>query len=225
MKSILLLASTVVFVSGMSRILQAAANAEGLYEVNRGRGVVTITNAKPEGNISYRSIGIKSARFSKIYVAPGRTQTKTKARNTEFDLLIDAIATDYQIEPALARSVVHVESAFNPYAYSPKGAMGLMQLMPATARRFGVRNVWEPQENIEGGVKYLRWLLDRYNGNHRLALAAYNAGEGAVDQYREIPPYSETVDYVRKVLDVLSVYRGIVTVKRELSPNIDSFHE
>ena len=112
---------------------------------------------------------------------------------------IDRIARENNVDPQLVHSVIRVESNFNPYAVSHKGAQGLMQLIPATARRFGVANVFNPVENIEGGVKYLKHLLELHGGNFQLALAAYNAGEGAVAQHGGIPPYPETRRYVDKV--------------------------
>ena len=117
-----------------------------------------------------------------------------------FEPLIQEHATRRSLRPELVRAVIQVESGFNPRALSPKGAMGLMQLMPATARSLGVNNPWDPAQNIRGGTDYLRQLLDEYEGNEELALAAYNAGSGAVAKYgRRIPPYRETRDYVRKV--------------------------
>jgi soluble lytic murein transglycosylase-like protein len=104
------------------------------------------------------------------------------------------------IRPDLVRAVVQVESAYNPYARSPKGAAGLMQLMPATAQRFGVKNAFSPEENLRAGVAYLRQLLNRYSNNEELALAAYNAGPNAVDKYGEnVPPYKETKNYVMRI--------------------------
>ncbi len=105
------------------------------------------------------------------------------------------------MNPALVEAVIRIESAFNPWAVSRKGAQGLMQLMPRTASALGVRDSFNPRQNIEGGVRHLRYLLDRYPGNVPLALAAYNAGEGAVDSYGGIPPYTETQQYVQKVLE------------------------
>ena len=118
--------------------------------------------------------------------------------------LIERTSNALQVESKFVHAIIHTESRYNPNAVSPVGAQGLMQLMPATARRFGVTNPYNPEQNIQGGVSYLRWLLNRYNGNMVLAAAAYNAGEGRVDQYRGIPPYKETQDYVRKVMRIYS---------------------
>ena len=126
------------------------------------------------------------------FVAPEKT--------TLYDPMIRQHAELGGVRPDLVRAVVQVESGYNPYARSPKGAMGLMQLMPATAQQFGVRNPFNPIENIRAGVSYLRQLLDRYSNNEELALAAYNAGPGAVDKYgTTVPPYKETRDYVSKI--------------------------
>ena len=113
--------------------------------------------------------------------------------------LVANIARQHDVEPSLVDSVIRVESNYNPNAVSPKGAMGLMQLIPSTARRFGVNDTFHPQQNIEGGVRYLKYLMQLYNGDERLALAAYNAGEGAVAKYKGIPPYPETQNYVYQV--------------------------
>jgi len=107
------------------------------------------------------------------------------------------------------RAIIHAESAFNPLALSHAGAQGLMQLMPPTARRFGVADSYDATQNIRGGVQYLAWLLRRYNGDLTLAAAGYNAGEGAVDRYRGVPPYSETQRYVQRVGVLAERYRGV----------------
>ncbi len=135
--------------------------------------------------------------------APGIRATRPAAPSAtvaRFEPLVLEHATRQAIRPELVRAVIQVESGFNPWARSPKGAMGLMQLMPATARELGVDDPYDPAQNIRGGTIYLRRLLDRYDGSEELALAAYHAGLGAVDRHgRNIPPYRETRDYVRKV--------------------------
>ena len=109
------------------------------------------------------------------------------------------LAPKYRLDPALVLAVIRAESNFNPKARSPKNAQGLMQLIPATATRFDVSDVWDPLENIRGGMAYLRWLLDHFKGDESLALAGYNAGENAVHRYKGIPPYPETRSYVKRV--------------------------
>src|SRR5688500_774065 len=123
--------------------------------------------------------------------------------NPHFEPLIRQHASRRGIRPDLVRAVIQVESAFNPRAVSPKGAMGLMQLMPATAAQFGVRDPFNASENIRAGVTYLRQLLDRYHDDEQLALAAYNAGPNAVKKYgNKIPPYKETQNYVLKITGI-----------------------
>jgi len=123
-----------------------------------------------------------------------------------FAPVLRQISRESGVNEALLRAVMHAESGFNPNAISPKGAMGLMQLIPATASRFGVSDAYDPEQNVRGGAAYLRFLLDRFPGRIDLALAAYNAGEGAVDRYRGIPPYAETQDYVQKVQSLYGRY-------------------
>ena len=121
--------------------------------------------------------------------------------------IIDKIAAEQGVEAPLAQSVARAESNYDPFAISPKGAQGLMQLEPSTARRFGVSNSFDPEENVRGGVKYLKFLLDYYQGDYTKAVAAYNAGEKAVDRYRGTPPYAETRDYVARVSKNLKTAR------------------
>ncbi len=128
-----------------------------------------------------------------------------KARIRKYSPLIESVARRYELDPDLIHAVILAESAYRPHARSPKGAIGLMQLMPQTARRLGVNDPWDPEQNIRGGAAYLRWLLDRYDGDLELAVAAYNAGENAVDRYgRAIPPYKETITYVKKVKEFMN---------------------
>jgi soluble lytic murein transglycosylase-like protein len=113
---------------------------------------------------------------------------------------VNLVAPEYKLAPQLVLAVMATESNFDPLALSPKNAQGLMQLMPDTATRFKVRKIDDPAQNIRGGMAYLRWLLAYFEGDLRLVLAAYNAGEGAVERYRGVPPYAETRNYVQRIL-------------------------
>ncbi len=121
---------------------------------------------------------------------------------TDVEQLINETAKRYQLDPALVRAIIQVESSGNPWAVSQKGAVGLMQVVPETGRKLGANNLFDPQENLEAGVRYLKSLLDAYEGNLALSLAAYNAGPRAVERHGGVPPYRETQQYVRKVTDV-----------------------
>jgi soluble lytic murein transglycosylase len=129
-----------------------------------------------------------------------RTLALDRERRKAFDPLIAEAAERHRVDPALVKAVIRAESDFIPFARSPKGALGLMQLMPSTARMHNVWSVFDAKDNIEGGVSHLRLLLDQYNGNVRLALAAYNAGDGAVERHGGVPPYPETIEYLDRVL-------------------------
>jgi len=127
--------------------------------------------------------------------------------NLELEQAVIRAAQQHHVQPALLLAVMKAESSFNPIVISKAGAVGLMQLVPETAIRHGVRNLYDTNENITGGAKHLRYLLNRFHGNIRLALAAYNAGERKVDRYGQIPPYKETQDYVKKVLVYYRSYK------------------
>ena len=124
---------------------------------------------------------------------------------SKFKLHINQYARQYRIDKNLIKAVITAESCFRVKAQSNKGAQGLMQLIPATAKRFGVKNSFKPKQNIRGGTKYLRFLMDRFKGDLKKVIASYNAGEGAVTKYKGIPPYKETKQYVKNVLRVYSV--------------------
>jgi len=143
----------------------------------------------------YRSGGNRSPYFAK----PIRSQ---------YDALIVNLALQYDLEPSFIKAVIHVESAFDHMAVSKAGAMGLMQLMPATAASYQLtKETFKPSNNIEAGVRHMKDLMERYSGNKKLSLAAYNAGAGAVSKYNGIPPYKETQNYVVKVMKLYNLYK------------------
>lgn len=144
--------------------------------------------------------GSDAQRPRTVYMGPTRAhQAKGPIAKLARDL-----ASDYKLDPNLVLAVIEAESNFNPNALSPKNAQGLMQLIPATAERFGVHDVWDPEQNLRGGMAYLRWLLGEFKGDVRLALAGYNAGEGAVREHGGIPPYRETQDYVTRIMNKIA---------------------
>ena len=166
---------------------------------------------------------------SNLYIRPVNTLAMTISKSldgfTTGNAKIDGFIVDSGIrngvDPVLLYAIMHQESTFKQRAVSPKGARGLMQLMPQTAARFGVMNIFDPRQNIEGGARYVRFLLDCFDGDVRLALAGYNAGEGAVLKYgRRIPPYSETQEYVRRISWHYQVMRDPETARRaqKISP-------
>lgn len=169
-----------------------AAGSLALSGASRaGSTAVPVARVDPRSGTEVRTIVVKPL------PAPVRAQ-KPRAADPEVKDMVREAAREYDVNPALVDSVIQVESNYNPLAVSPKGAQGLMQLMPDTARRFGVRDAFDARDNINGGVKYLKFLQDTFKDD-RLAIAAYNAGEGAVAKYKDVPPYPETVHYVEKV--------------------------
>lgn len=178
------------------------ATASSFRMVDRD-GVVHLTNA-PSNPRYQRQLGWTGTSSGWLAIPGGL------ARGRYADEIYET-AKRHGVDPDLVQSVIRVESAFNPWAVSRKGAKGLMQLMPHTASSLGVRDTFNPRQNIDGGVRHLRGLIDRYGGNLSLALAAYNAGAQAVDWYRGVPPYPETQLYVRRVLSLYGVGSGAVS--------------
>jgi soluble lytic murein transglycosylase-like protein len=182
-----------------------------IYMFKDARGVVHFTNI-PNGDKRYKMVR-KEESTSEYTRAAGMPQYQLPTRELilRYTPIIETAAKSHGVETALVHAVITAESGYNPTARSRAGAQGIMQLMPDTARRFGVQNVWDPTQNIHGGVKYLSELLAMFNGNRELALAAYNAGENAVIRAgHRIPPYAETMHYVPKVL---GLYRKFQTAR------------
>ena len=162
----------------------------------------------------YRQLPIlyEEVEHSDISTLPAKIPVNSMASGTELHHAVIRAAQNHRLHPALLYAVMKAESSFNPLVVSKAGAVGLMQLVPETAMRHGVRNLYDTNENVAGGARHLRYLIDRFHGNTRLALAAYNAGEGKVDRYKQIPPYKETRNYVHKVLTYYREYRQAVPI-------------
>ena len=188
------------FLAALQLGLFNSASATDIFVYERADGSRLITDhARIEPG--YELIKVYAATVDE---SPSLTAPKSLSarQTTEFDELIRRVSDTVTLDPALIKSVMHAESAFDPAALSKKGARGLMQLMPGTARRYGVTQILDPQQNVLAGSRYLRDLLRQFNGDMRLALAGYNAGENAVVKYGGIPPYTETQHYVQRVLEL-----------------------
>ncbi|KAB7764841.1 lytic transglycosylase domain-containing protein [Xanthomonas maliensis] len=203
-------------------IAAAAATAVNPRRVVSGQvysylkdGVRHYTSTRPRQVASIE--GLRTIHYSFIETCyacgarPGVNFGAIRLNTNAYQQEISAAAREFGVEEAIVRAIIHAESAYNPLALSRAGAQGLMQLMPGTARRFGVSDAYDAAQNIRGGVQYLSWLLKRFNGDLTLAAAGYNAGEGAVDRYGGVPPYSETQRYVQRVGVLAGRYRGQTT--------------
>ncbi len=175
----------------------AFSDCEGdIYKYVDPEGVIHITNVPTDSNVPYI-----------LVMKEKRVVIEIKGPITDYEDLIVNASERYRVDPALVKAVIKAESNFNHRAVSPVGARGLMQLMPATAAKLQVEDSFHPENNIDGGVRYLRYLMNLFNGNLPLVLAAYNAGENTVLRYNNrIPPYEETRTYVRRVLDYFDKY-------------------
>ncbi len=194
----------------------AASAGADIYRCKRADGTQHYTNVREQGRrcqvvvrTSKKSRAKRSARKSPSTARPPtKRHQRDPERHTRYDNLITEAAQVYQLPHSFIRAVMHVESNFNPTVVSRAGAMGLMQLMPKTARSMGVSDPFDVRQNVLGGARYLRILANRFKGDLILTVAAYNAGEAAVDKYEGIPPYQETQRYVRRVLKHYYAYRS-----------------
>lgn len=197
------------------KVKKAAEKKPQLAKSTKYKGISKSTYQKVMALSTGRTRRASSSRYRPCYKF---NYQELQNRSRRYQNSITEASRQHGVNENLIKSVITAESCFKVRARSHKGARGLMQLMPATARRFGVRNSYNSHQNIGAGTKYLRWLLDRFNGNVHFALAGYNAGEGKVDRYGGIPPYKETREYVRRVMGVYNTLHG----KKDRSANMDA---
>jgi soluble lytic murein transglycosylase len=181
-----------IFIISLCFVFSSTEALADFYSYRDANGVLHISNSKKNSEYKW----LKAERGQK------------KTTSSSIDKLVSIASKKYGVDAVLIKAVIKAESNFNPKAVSPKGAKGLMQLMPGTAELMGVKNVLNPGDNVDGGVKYLKYLLVKFDWELPLALAAYNAGENVVLRYGTIPPYKETRNYVKKVLDYKKVFAG-----------------
>ena len=163
--------------------------------------------ADSQGRVVFTNEPLPDSSLDRVSPGSEPSLTGSLTAQTRIHELIEGIAGQHGMDPDLIRAIVQVESNFDPNAVSPRGAMGLMQLIPETAKRFGVRNAFDPKANLDGGIRYLKYLVDLFDGDLRLALAAYNAGENMVTRRRAIPSIPETQNYVRKISQLYPLNR------------------
>ncbi|MEZ5500650.1 MAG: lytic transglycosylase domain-containing protein [Steroidobacteraceae bacterium] len=196
---------TIIWLAAACWLGATSASASDIFYYVDAKGTAHYSNVPTESR--YELILKAAPEYSK---AGERISPRMLARASQYDEIIERAADSADVAAELLRAVIVVESGFNPNAVSPKGARGLMQLMPATARTLGVRDPHDPAQNVDAGARYLRRLMDRFGNDLQLALAAYNAGTAAVERYgKRIPPYRETREYVPKVLDLYNKLRGL----------------
>jgi len=184
-------------------ILTVTPARADIYRYEDDEGIVHFTDAPTDGRFKIFMRDLKKDRKLRT-----KLQLASSVNPAEYDQIIASCATKYGVNQCLIKAVIHAESGYNPNAVSRKGASGLMQLMPGTARSLKVSNSFDPKDNVEGGVKYLRFLLDTFRGDVPLAVAAYNAGLNKVAKYGGIPPYNETRTYVNRVLSYMQSYQA-----------------
>jgi soluble lytic murein transglycosylase-like protein len=195
-------------------LLGSFANAAAIYKYRDRKGVITYTNVLPKGVIAQTVMVYCPACDPKSKVDFRRVAIKT----TDFGPQIRAAIARHPVDEALVRAIIQAESAYNPVAVSRAGAQGLMQLMPGTATQYGVSDSFDPQQNINGGVAYLRFLLTMFDGDIRLASAAYNSGENNVLKYAGVPPFAETQVYVVRVAQLYERYRVELAARDAKTP-------